>query len=347
MKAQKHLIVAGAAATDLAEIATFLRVVQPQLDHSWSLAGEDDVIDLVLADLTDFGGRCARVRALDEGRHFAALADPGADVLDADLVVLRPIRSDALAGMLNHVGSAVPPEQRRYSDFNAPLRPVVSTPSEVENSDAADSGASPKRAQFLAGPRARTCTDLDALVQGGAVLLERAGLAPLLIDPVTDTYRTTARLIDLEPYFLKVVSGPERRRIGGAQLAALCKELAPQPLERLRWLRALLRSNGWLAEHLDRAASYRLKRWFHIDTDYRKQHRIALTLMRGAPLHRIAASSKAQMADVYDVVNAFDALGLIAATPRPVRDEQMRSGRERWHAEEQTMSGIGHRPEGP
>jgi hypothetical protein len=80
---------------------------------------------------------------------------------------------------------------------------------------------------------------------------------------------------------------------------------------RLRWLHAFLRSNGWLAAHLDPSASYKLKSWLPLDNDYRKQHRIALTLMREAPLHEIAKSAKAKMADVFDVVNAYDALGLI------------------------------------
>jgi hypothetical protein len=33
--------------------------------------------------------------------------------------------------------------------------------------------------------------------------------------------------------------------------------------------------------------------------------------MREAPLHEIARAAKAKMADVFDVVNAYDALGLI------------------------------------
>ena len=328
MKTRKHLVVAGASSADLAEITTFLRVVQPLLDHAWSFAGEDDDIDLVLSDLSDFGGRCARVRALDEGRHFAVLADPGADVLDAELIVHRPISAKAIAGLLNHVGHAAPPGPRRHSDFGALERYVVPQSRKASPRNEA-SNPSPTRASFLDIQRVRVCTDLDALIQRGAVLLERPGIPPLLIDPITDTFHTTARMIDLEPYFLDVVSGRERRRVGGAQLAALRKELPGRPLVRLRWLHALLRSNGWLADHLDPSASYRLKRWFQVDVAYRKQHRIALTLMREAPLHRIAASAKAHMADVFDVVNAFDALGLIVAMRLPIYGTQAEPGVKR------------------
>ncbi|GAA0719578.1 hypothetical protein [Dokdonella soli] len=330
MKTRKHLVVAGAGAADLAEIATFLRVVQPLLDHTWSFAGEDDDIDLVLSDLTDFGGRCARVRALDEGRHFAVLADPGADVLDAELIVHRPISAKAIAGLLNHVGHTAAPGPRRHSDFSAPeRRVVVPQVRKAPHREDRPTTAPSTRACFLDIQRVRACTNLDALIQRGAVLLERPGLPALLIDPVTDTFHTSARMLDLEPYFLDAVNGQERRRVGGHALAALRKELPARPLARLRWLHALLRSNGWLAEHLDPSANYRLKRWFQVDTDYRKQHRIALTLMREAPLHRIAASAKAHMADVFDVVNAFDALGLIVATRQPIYGTEAEPGGKR------------------
>lgn len=330
MKPRKYLVIAGASAADVAEVSTFLRVVQSLLDHAWSLAGEDDDIDLVLSDLADFGGRCARVRALDEGRHFGALADPGADVLDAELVLHRPIEAKAIAGLLNYVGHAAPPGPRRHSDFSAherhALPQIRRPPLRQDERPAADVSG---RACFLDIQRVRKCTDLDALIQHGAVLLERPGLPQLLIDPVTETFHTSARMVELEPYFLDIVGGHERRRVGGTQLAGLRKALPARPLARLRWLHALLCSNGWLADHLDPGANYQLKRWFQVDTAYRKQHRIALTLMRGAPLHRIAASSKAHMADVFDVVNAFDALGLIATTRQPIYGTDTEPGGKR------------------
>ncbi len=315
MKTRKHLVIAGVAAAEVAEITTFLRVVQSHLDHAWSPAGEDDEIDFVLSDLTDFGGRCARVRALDEGKHFAVLADPGADALDAELVLHRPLTPKAIVGLLNHVGHAAAPEPRKLIDYAATASYIIPRTRNAGRRDTASkSDPTSTRACFIDIERVRMCTDLDALIKRGAVLLERPGIAPLLIDPVTETFHSSARMIDLEPYFLDIVTGRERRRIGGAQLAALRKQWPGRPLARLRWLHALLRSNGWLAEHLDPSANYRLKRWFQVDTDYRKQHRIALTLMREAPLHRIAASAKAHMADVFDVVNAFDALGLLMVT---------------------------------
>jgi len=314
MKASKHLVVAGASAAEVAEIATFIRATQSQLDHAWSFATDDDGIDFVLVDLTDFGGRCARVRALDEGKHFAVLTEPGHDVLGADLVLHRPFSAKAIVGMLNHVGRAVAPEPRKLIDFSAQERRIVPQrkPSRRKG-DEGDAEAEPEstRACFMDVRLQRPCTDLDALIKRGAVLVQRHGIPALLIDPITDTFHTSARLVDLEPYFLDPLTGHERKRVGGEQLAALRKEHQGRPLIRLRWLHAFLRSNGWLAAHLDPSATYKLKSWLPLDNDYRKQHRIALALMREAPLHEIAKAAKAKMADVFDVVNAYDALDLI------------------------------------
>ncbi|HEU4665372.1 MAG TPA: hypothetical protein VFS55_15185 [Dokdonella sp.] len=314
MKPRKHLVVAGAAAADVSEIGTFIRVVQPQLDHAWGFAKDDDEIDFVLADLGDFGGRCARVRALDEGKHFAVIANAGDDALGADLVLHRPFSAKAIVGLLNHVGRAAPPEPRRLIDFSAVERHIVPQARKParRGDDAGEETPESTRASFLDVQRERRCTDLEALVKRGAVLVQRHGIPPLLIDPVTDTFHTSARLAELEPYFLDPLGGHERKRVGGAQLAELRKQYPGRPLVRLRWLHAFLRSNGWLAAHLDPSASYKLKSWLPLDNDYRKQHRIALTLMRdAAPLHEIAKAAKAKMADVFDVVNAYDALGLI------------------------------------
>lgn len=317
MKAPKHLVMAGATAAEMAELATFVRASKSWLDHAWQLNADDNTIDFVLADLGDFGGRCARVRALDEGKHFAVLANPGDDVLGAELTLLRPLNAKAIVGLLNHVGHAAPPPPRQLIDFTA-TREIRALPVAAKT-EAAD-GAASTRASFLDIRRERICTNLDALIQRGAVLIERHGIPPLLIDPVTDTFHTTARLVDLEPYFLNVVSGSERKRIGGQKLAAFRKAVPGRPLQRLRWLNALLRSNGWLAPHLDPSADYKLRSWFPLDADYRKQHRIAMTMLRGAPLHRIAASAKAKMADVFDVVNAYDALGLMECKRQPIYD---------------------------
>jgi len=314
MKDRKYLVAAGLPAADVDEITLTLRSFEAQLEHAWAFAREDDEIDFVLADLADFGGRCARIRALDEGRHLAVVANPGDDTLGVPLVLTRPLSARALLDALNHVGKAIRPSPRRLIDVGISEGPSI--PVRRDASNEARNTDPDGRACFLDIQRERPCTDLDALIKRGAVLLQREGLQPLLVDPVMDTFHTPARMRELEPYFLEPVTGHERRRVSGKQLAALRAQYEGRPLQRLRWLNALLRSNGWLSERLDPSASFRLVRWFELGAEYRKQRRIALALMRGGPLHRIASSAHARMADVFDVVNAFHALDLLAITPQ-------------------------------
>lgn len=311
MKPTRHLVIAGATPQESAEIAAFLRGLHHQLDHDWLMAEDGEEIDLVITDLSDFGGRCARIRALDEGRHLIVIADPGAEVLDSELVLLRPLVPKAIIGLLNHVGSTTPPQPRRLIDFSVHEREIGKRHAAHAAKAKADAEGSDTRANFLDIQYERPCTSLDALVKRGALLIQRPGLPPLLIDPVTDLFHSSARMCQLEPYFLEPLQGQEYQRVGGEKLARLQGEHEGRPLVRLRWLNAFLRSNGYLAKHLDPTANYQLKHWLPLDNDYRKQHRIALTLMREAPLHVIAQRAKARMADVFDVVNAYDRLGLL------------------------------------
>ena len=89
---------------------------------------------------------------------------------------------------------------------------------------------------------------------------------------------------------------------------------------RLVWLDVLLHSGGQLARHLDPGGTYRLKRWIEIDQGFNRYFRIASVMLQPARLHEIAAASGAPMADVFDVVNACDAIGLLEWQARPPRE---------------------------
>ena len=92
-----------------------------------------------------------------------------------------------------------------------------------------------------------------------------------------------------------------------------------QPYLRLLWLYVLVHSEGKLARHLDPGGTYRLTRWIEIERDFSSYFRIASTMLQGARLHEIASASGASMADVFDAVNAFDAIGLVEWQPRAPR----------------------------
>ncbi|MEP7042445.1 MAG: hypothetical protein ABI843_05250 [Dokdonella sp.] len=334
MKNEKHLVMVGISEADKAHINALLRQADARLDDNWQKS--DAPPDLVIVDLEQFAGRVARVRALDERKPFVVLADAQADALGARLVLRRPVTLELLADVLNR--SVVEPAVGLDLPYGGALHgrtaPILLTPiPDVQaDTEAEDEG----RASFDPARRSRLVTDIDKLVAHGrgSVIIERAGLPPLVLDPSNDSYLSGADLSELEPYLLQPVKGGECRPISGVRLADLRDSTPAHPLARLRWLAALLRSNGWLASHLDPGGSYRVKSWISVDGSYRRQYRIAMTMLRPAPLHRIAAAAGATMAEVFDVVNAYDAIDLLEWTPRRSRyapaeatAAELRSGR--------------------
>lgn len=321
MKSERNLVMVGLPDADKAQIGALLSQ-GARLDHTWTL-GNDDGIDLILVDLAQFAGRVARVRAMDERRHFAVVADADGDTLGASFVLRRPLTAGQLADVLNRSAVEVP-EGRDLPMFEnagaSAFPPIAIKPAEKAP---ADQPAEPPvtRASFDGARQSRECTDIDKLIarNRNAVLIERPGLPALVLDPATDSYCTAAKLSELEPYFLDPLSGSECRAISGARLAEFRANATTHPLARLRWLGALLRSNGWLGSHLDPGGTYRVKSWVSMDGEYRRQYRIATAMLRPAPLHQIAAAAGATMAEVFDVVNAYDTIGLLEWTPRRSR----------------------------
>ncbi|MEO8011898.1 MAG: hypothetical protein ABI650_09665, partial [Dokdonella sp.] len=88
---------------------------------------------------------------------------------------------------------------------------------------------------------------------------------------------------------------------------------------RLVWLDVMLKSGGRLAPHLDPGGTYQLTRWLEIRRDYPRLSRISTVMMQPMRLHEIVAASGAEMSEVFDAVNAYDAIGWLQWTPRPPR----------------------------
>ena len=62
-----------------------------------------------------------------------------------------------------------------------------------------------------------------------------------------------------------------------------------------------------------------MQRWLSVYGEYRKQYRIATMMLRPLRLHEIARKADAKMVEVFDVVNAYDAIGLLEWEPRKSR----------------------------
>jgi hypothetical protein len=160
---------------------------------------------------------------------------------------------------------------------------------------------------------------LDSDVLGGPARITLPDAPPLVLDPKPKMFHSSGRLAALEPYCRTALRPSDWQTLTTTELAELRVAEPPQPYLRLIWLYVLVHSEGQLARNLDPGGTYRLVRWIEIERDFSAYFRIASTMLQPARLHQIAAASGASMADVFDVVNAYDAIGLIEWQPRAPR----------------------------
>lgn len=146
---------------------------------------------------------------------------------------------------------------------------------------------------------------------GGPAQLALPDAPPLTLDPKTQSFHTTGKLPALAAYCTRDLPPSAWKRLTSNELAQIRSEQIAQPYSRLIWLDALLRSGGRLASHLDPGGRYKLKRSQHAEADFPSHARIIAALAAPAKVNEIASASGTPMEEVFDVINAYDAIGLI------------------------------------
>jgi hypothetical protein len=216
------------------------------------------------------------------------------------------------------VGEPTARSETRLSDsmrHNRPAEPVTRV------DPAKSTNAAPTRKVRLSDNARHPLRDyLDGDLLGGPARIVLDDAPALVLDPKQKVFHTPGALAKLEPYCRTALRVADFQPLTTSELAELRIDQPPQPYARLIWLDVLLRSNGQLARHLDPGGTYRLIRWIEIERDFSSYFRIASSMLQPARLHEIAAASGAAMSDVFDVVNAYDAIGLIEWTPRAPRE---------------------------
>jgi hypothetical protein len=304
----KHFALAGLSENERAELNRLLARAGTTLDEPWTVLDGEGRADLVVLDPEQFAGRVARVRALGERTNFAVIVEADAESPEAWLVLRRPLTTEALVDMFNRAaccdraGSGEPAAAPRAAEVAAP-----------------EPETRPARACFETPRGPRPCTDFNTLVQRGALVIERPGLPRLVVDPAAGSYHANAALSRLEPYFLDPLKPGEYRQLPSSRLDEMRASAPARPLVQLHWLSAMLRSNGCLGTHLDPGGTFKVQRWMSVYGEYRKQYRIATMMLRPLRLHEIARKADATMTEVFDVVNAYDAIGLLEWESRKSR----------------------------
>jgi hypothetical protein len=142
----------------------------------------------------------------------------------------------------------------------------------------------------------------------------------LALDPKGRVFHSPApSLHDLAPYCRGTLPQRDWRALTTAELARLREEQPAQPYARLIWLATLLQSGGRLAANLDPGGRYRLKDGVAIEADLPTHARIGDAMRALAKLNEIAAVSGASMAEVFNVINAYEAIHALETEKRQPR----------------------------
>ena len=353
----KTIAVAGISEQEVAHLRLLIRKSAEALDYGWRW-GEEDCADLVVIDPDEFAGQMARTRAQGGGVRCAVFSDRLVE--GADLVLRRPLTRANLVEVLNRVPPRIAPQPeiasatRNEEFYSRDLGEDSAPPPTIElaaPSSGLDEALRPQPlelremvARDAPVPRAAIPADAtrkyatrEAMLEDTAPhelrdFLEQdllrmparfvlAGSPALTLDPKNKVAHADGGLGALQPYCRAKWRLCDWQPLTGAELAEVRSEQQSYAYARLLWLHALLGSDGHLARHLDPGGTYRLKQWFEIEKELARYFRIGKALLEPARLHEVAAAANAPMAEVFNFVNACDAVGLIEWTPRARRTE--------------------------
>ena len=160
---------------------------------------------------------------------------------------------------------------------------------------------------------------LDKHILGGPATLSLDGAPPLTLDPKEKQFVAPGKLRELAVYIQRDFKPTAFRPLTTQELARLRNEHGTHPYSRLIWFDVLTRSGGRLARHLDPGGRFKLKTFPVPEKDFPRHIAIVAALQQPSKLNEIAAHAHVSMSDVFDVVNAYDALGLIEVERRAPR----------------------------
>jgi hypothetical protein len=80
------------------------------------------------------------------------------------------------------------------------------------------------------------------------------------------------------------------------------------------WMDSFIHSNGSLSRRFDPEGTYRLTKRLDLSNDYPRALRISAQMSNPRKLDAIARASGVDIAEVFDVVNAYEAIGFLEWT---------------------------------
>jgi len=292
-----------------------------------------------------FAALLARVESgIDPEEPEAGEWDSGIADLDWGMIDLSALEADHPGAQLgygppSHAGEKhADLELAEISDLSAHLigmvataTPVAGAEGEVAAVDAAHVEATsavdaiPAHVEEAFVPRAVIDPDakfpllyyLEKGVLEGPSRIVLSRRPSLVIDSDTQTFWAQDSLPVLEPYVRELLRYGDWERLEPMELERARGGMAVRPFTRLVWLDAFVHSSGFLAKRYAMGGDFRLTNRIDLSTDYPQAARVT-ACMSGAPrkLHEVSRDSGVGLEQIFDVINAYDALGYVEGTRR-------------------------------
>ncbi|MBS0575949.1 MAG: hypothetical protein JSS45_05930 [Proteobacteria bacterium] len=278
---------AGDREDDEALLRLLLRSARKRLSVEWAW-GEAAASDLRLRDGASPAddGHPARPGRIDA--RIIAESDPE----PAGPFLRRPLVADAFVALLEAVASKPA----------TPADDAAAAPASLA------AGIAPAGEEDVLRP---LLYFLPKRVLGGPARIERAGAPALTIDPESRMFWAEGILPDLEPYSRQPLRFGDWQRVSADELETLRKGLPGRPCLYLTWMDTYLHSQGVLSRRLDPDGNYGLSKRLELANDYPHALRISAQMTRPRRLDAIARACGVDLAEVHNVVNAYEAIGYL------------------------------------
>ena len=296
---KKHWIIqcAGAGEEDEAHLRLLLRSARKQVEEEWAW-GEEAEADLLLLGRQEPIGDEATRRLSEPGVASAQVIDAN-EAQPAGLVLRKPFHSDALAALLKAAAHAVAEQDAQPAAPTAEpaAEPPATTPAPAAS---AEDNATHSLLHYL-----------PKRVLGGPARIALPDMAVLTIDPESRLFWAEGTLPSLEAYVREPLRFGDWQRLSADELEQARGGVAARPFACLVWMESFLTSKGVLSRRLDPEGAYSLTRRLELANDYPRALRISAQMTHPRKLDAVARTSGVDIAEVFDVVNAYDAIGYL------------------------------------
>jgi hypothetical protein len=155
---------------------------------------------------------------------------------------------------------------------------------------------------------------LPKRVLGGPARIALPDAPYLVIDPDARMFWADGLLPSLEPYAREPLRFGDWKHLDNAELQEARKGIATRPFAYLIWMDTFIHSRGTLSRRFDPDGTYSLSKRLDLSNDYPRALRISAQMSHPRRLDAIARASGADLAEVFDVVNAYEAIGYLEWT---------------------------------